>query len=75
MGPVGLHDSINFHDFHGWSYLGEKSPTKTFVDRVLWDNFGFISCSTKSRSFLGLFWARVGLLVGQTLTLTLTLTF
>ena len=53
----------------------EKSPTKTFVDRVLWDNFGFISCSTKSRSFLGLFWARVGLLVGQTLTLTLTLTF
>jgi hypothetical protein len=27
-----------------------------------------MSCSTKSGSFLGLCWARVGLLVGQTLT-------
>jgi hypothetical protein len=27
-----------------------------------------MSCSTKSGSFLGLCWARVGLVVGQTLT-------
>ena len=46
----------------------EESPKKTFIDRVLWAILGSMSCSTKSGSFLGLCWARVGLVVGQTLT-------
>ena len=60
--------SINFHDFHGWSYLGGRISKKTFIDSVLWAILGSMSCSTKSGSFLGLCWARVGLVVGQTLT-------
>ena len=46
----------------------EESPKKTFIDRVLWAILGSMLCSTKGGSFLGLCWARLGLVVGQTLT-------
>ena len=46
----------------------EESPKKNFIDSVFLAILCSMSCSTKSGSFLGLCWARVGLLVGQTLT-------
>ena len=51
-------------ELSGWKNLQKK----TFIDRVLWAILGSMSCSTKSGSFLGLCWARLGLVVGQTLT-------